>query len=159
MIHRLILILTLLIPAKNILADDDCVRALPEATVKDISKVSNYSISGVDSRLLTESFILTSGQRVEVIQSGCAHFGLTYRFPVNSFPKHETITTALNLVGQLTNVAPLMTKYIYGALLSVKDKSSSPESITVTEGYDWVYVSTEFSDGNTVLVVTYDIAL
>ena len=158
MIHRLIFTLVLLVTTKNVIADE-CVGAIPEAAVKDVGKVSNYSISGKNSRVLTESFILSSGQSVEIIQGGCDHFGLTYRFPVDNFPKHETINTAIQLVGQVTKVAPAMAAYIYSALLSVEDKSSSPESITVTEGYDWVYLSTEFEDGNTVLVIMYDIAL
>lgn len=158
MIHRLIFIVVLLFTVKNVIADE-CVGAIPESAVKYVGKVSNYSISGKNSRVLTESFILSSGQNVEIIQGGCDHFGLTYRFPVDNLPKHETINTAIKLVGQVTKVAPAMATYIYGALLSVEDKSSSPESITVTEGYDWVYLSTEFEGGNTVLVITYDIAL
>jgi len=141
------------------MAGDDCTRAFPEAAVKEMKLVSNYVISAAKDRVLTESFTLSAGESVQIVQSGCHHFGFTYRFKVETFPKHKTIPTALRLVKPMLEVTPLMAKYIYEGLLSVKDKKTAPEKITITEGYNWVYLSTELKGKETFLVVTYDVAL
>jgi hypothetical protein len=159
MFQKLMLFFVLLFPFSYVAAEDDCTRHYPEPVVENKKLVSNYTVSKVKDRILTESFKLKSGQPVKIEQSGCHHFGLSYQFKVKPFPKHETIPTALKLVDPLRKIAPLVSKRVYNALSNVKDKNSAPKSITVTEGYDWVHLSTELKNGEATLVITYDIAL
>jgi len=138
---------------------EECPRALPEPIVKNKTLTNNYLLSKLPDRILTETFVLNTGQKVKIEQSGCHHFGLSYSFEVDLFRKHETIPIALELVKPIIKVAPLEAKTIYNALLSVKDRSSAPETITITEGYSWLHISTKYEDSKLHLVLMYDIAL
>jgi len=138
---------------------EECTRALPEPVVKNKTLTNNYLLSKLQDRILIETFVLDSGQKVKIEQSGCHHFGLSYSFEVDIFPKHKTIPIALELVKPIIEVAPLAANTIYNALLSVKERNSAPEIITITEGYNWLHISTKYEDGKLNLVLVYDIAL
>jgi hypothetical protein len=138
---------------------EECTRALPEPIVKNKTLINNYLLSKLQDRILIETFVLNSGQKVKIEQSGCHHFGLSYSFEVDIFPKHKTIPIALELVKSIVEVAPLGASTVYKALLSVKDHNSAPEIITITEGYNWLHISTKYEKGKSNLVLVYDIAL
>lgn len=138
---------------------EECTRALPEPVVENKTHIVDYSLSKFEDRVLTEYFVLSSGQKVKIEQSGCHHFGLTYSFEVDKFPKHKTIAVALELVKPIIDIAPQEANTIYNALLSVKDSNSAPEMITITEGYDWLHISTKYVEGKLNLILVYDIAL
>jgi len=138
---------------------EECTRVLPEPIVTNKTLTNNYLLSKLQDRILIETFVLNSGQKVKIKQSGCHHFGLSYSFELDLFPKHKTIPMALELVKPIIEIAPLAANTIYNALLSVKERSSSPEIITITEGYSWLYISTKYEDSKLYLVLVYDIAL
>lgn len=135
---------------------DECTRDLPEPLVENKAHIVNYSLSKLEDCVLTETFVLSSGQKVKIEQSGGHHFGLTYSFEVDRFPKHKTIAIALELVKPIIDIAPQGANTIYNALLSVKDSNSAPEIIPITEGYDWLHISTSYKYGKLTLILVYD---
>ena len=142
----------------NAVAQEECVRATPEALIKEPSELKNYAITKTENKI-QESFVLKNGQEVKVIQSGCEHYYLSFRFVTSLYPKHETYKRAVELYDQVRELVPLNSKTIYKALKSVTVIDQVPEYITITEGYDWVSVFNSSNNGVYELVITYDIAL
>jgi len=157
--NKLLIIVFTTLLAANAFAQDECVRAVPSALILDTSKVKDYSYSKTESNEVTESFSLLNEQQVTIIQAGCSHYYLTFRFVTPLFPKQHTVGKAIELYNQVSSLVPLHSKTINNSLQSVNNGKQAPESITVTEGYDWVYLSTSYNDKNLELVLTYDIAL
>ena len=144
----------------NCVAEDVCVRNTPEAIgLADHSLEENYKVQTNGDRHLIEEIKLKSGQELFISQYGCAHFGLEYKFKLEKAFDGNFIIKARNLLALVGEFAPKFTLSLSKAMQKVPDNYETPEVITLTPGYDWIYLSTKSESNEQYFIVSYDIAL
>jgi len=142
------------------LAEDDCVRNTPESIGKaEHSLVESYNLSTNNDGHLVEEIKLKSGQGLYISQYGCAHFGLEYKFKLEKAFDGNLIIQARKYLALVGEFAPMFTLSLSKALDEVADNFATPEEITLTPGYDWIYLGAKSESNEHYFIISYDIAL
>ncbi|CAG0986102.1 hypothetical protein MTYP_02023 [Methylophilaceae bacterium] len=147
--------------------DDDCVRGLPQAVIDaEAPGIDKHAYTELPERKAIEAVTLKDGLQFRVHHYGCAHYGLTFEFMVDT-PKAENGLTLLREAALLLErlVAADPDSYA-GSFLKDVEKAVSQQShepgdtIPVIDGYSWIIITEETdAKGQRWIQLAYDIAL